>query len=151
MPRIARGSLEMAIKLTSALMLITPSSASAGPLLDYIRDYDLNDYALGLSIATSQSPYLGADNSVAAYPILTSFRHSSLTDDWLLIQGENIGFRYVTDNDWELGLIGRIQPLGGGMNRSDDLLGLDERLSGSRPVSLLLGSTESTQRHYERT
>ena len=117
----------IAIKITSGLILITPSSASAGSLLDYIRDYDLNDYALGLSIATSQSPYLGADNSVAAYPILTSFCHSSLTDDWLLIQGENLGFRYVTDNHWELGLIGRIQYLGAGVTRSDDLLGLDER------------------------
>ena len=98
----------IAIKIASGLMLITPSSASAGSLLDYLRDYDLNDYALGLSIATWQSPYLGVDNSVAAYPILTSFRHSSLTDDWLLIQDENLGFRYVTDNHWELGLIGRI-------------------------------------------
>ena len=109
------------------LSLLAPPVAVAGPLLDYIRNYDLNDYALGLSIATSQSPYLGADNSMTAYPILTSFRHSSLTDDWLLIQGENIGFRYVTDNDWELGVIARIQPLGAGVTRSDDLLGLDER------------------------
>ena len=109
------------------LSLLAPPVAVAGPLLDYIRDYDLNDYALGLSIAASQSPYLGADDSITAYPILTSFRHSSLTDDWLLIQGGNIGFRYVTDNDWELGLIGRWQPLGAGLKRSDDLLGLDER------------------------
>src|SRR5210317_1249880 len=114
-------------RLLVGLLLALPIPASAGPLLDYIRNYDLNDYALGLSIGTAQTPYLGAGNSTSAYPYLTSFRHSSMTDDWLLIQGENIGFRYVTNNDWELGLIGRFQPLGGGMKRSDDLLGLDER------------------------
>ena len=95
--------------------------------MDYIRDYDLNDYALGLSVGAGQNPYLGSDTSKYAYPILTSFRHSSMTNDWLLIQDENLGFRYVTGNDWELGLIGRIQTLGLGVANSDDLLGLEQR------------------------
>lgn len=108
-----------------AILLLAPVTAVAGPLLDYIRDYDLNDYALGLSVPTSQNPYVGADNSISAYPYLTSFSHSSLTDSWLLIQSGNLGFRYVTDQDWEFGLIGRIQTLGWGVADNDDLLGLD--------------------------
>jgi len=96
-------------------------------LLDYIREYDLNDYSLGVSLSTSQSPYTGAPNSIIVYPYLTSFQHSAFTDDWFLIRGENIGFRYITENDWEFGVIGRIQTLGFGGADSDDLRGLDER------------------------
>ncbi len=114
-------------RLICGLFLIAPMHADAESLMDYIRDYDLNDYALGVSVGTGQNPYLASGNSKSAYPILTSFRHSSMTDDWLLIQDGNLGFRYVTDNDWELGFIGRIQTLGLGVANSDDLLGLEER------------------------
>jgi outer membrane protein len=113
--------------LSSAAICWTPLSAGAGPLLDYIRDYDLNNYSLGLAVGTAQNPYAGASNSVWAYPYLTSFRHSAFTDDWLLIRGENLGFRYITDNDWELGLVGRIQTLGLGVTDNDELLGLEQR------------------------
>ena len=109
----------------SVLLAFQP--ASAGALLDYIRDYDLNNYSLGASVSTSQSPYTGAPNSIIAYPYLTSFQHSAFTDDWFLIRGENIGFRYTTSNDWEFGVIGRIQTLGFGGADSDELRGLDER------------------------
>ena len=109
------------------LLLLAPPPANAGPLLDYMRNYDLNDYALGWSVGTAQAPYLGTGNVTSAYPILTSFRHSSMTDDWLLVQDGNLGFRFVTDNDWEFGLIGRYQTLGLGVAKSEDLLSLDER------------------------
>jgi hypothetical protein len=103
------------------------ADAEAGSLLDYIRNYDLNDYALGLSVASSQSPYLDSGRSRLFYPILTSFRHASLTDNWLIIQDENWGFRYITDSDWELGVIARIQTLGLGVANSEQLLGLEDR------------------------
>lgn len=108
-------------------LLLVAECAFAGPLLDYIRDYDLNDYALGIGISADQNPYLGAENSAYAYPYLTSFRHSSLTDDWILIRDGELGFRWVTDNGWELGAIGRIQTLGLGNLESDDLLGISDR------------------------
>jgi hypothetical protein len=95
--------------LIVGLFVTLPIPASAGPLLDYIRNYDLNDYALGLSVGTAQSPYLGSDYSNTAYPYLTSFRHSSLTDDWFLLQ-DGMG---VT--------------LGLGISNSDELLSLEDR------------------------
>ena len=113
--------------IVSAAVLLGSSNTHAGPLLDYIRDYDLNDYALGIGISAEQNPYLGAENSAYAYPYLTSFRHSSLTDDWILIRDGEVGFRWVTDNAWELGAIGRIQTLGLGNPESDDLLGISDR------------------------
>jgi len=111
----------------AAAALVAVQSATAGSLLNYVRDYDLNDYSLGVSVATSSSPYAGAPNSVIVYPYLTSFSHSAFTDDWFLIRGENIGFRYITKSDWELGVIGRIQTLGLGGSENDALRGLDER------------------------
>ena len=102
---------------TKALVLLVIAclchiDSQAGPVLDFVRDYDLNDYSLGMAVSVSQNPYEGASSSTFAYPYLTSFRHSAFTDDWLLIRDENLGFRFITENDWELGLIGRIQTLG---------------------------------------
>jgi hypothetical protein len=113
----------------SALLLLVVTYFSythvnAGPLIDYIRNYDLNDYSLGLAVSVSENPYEGASMSTFAYPYLTSFRHSAFTDDWLLIRDENLGLRYITESDWEFGVIGRVQTLGLG----DAILpGLEER------------------------
>ncbi len=54
---------------------LVSSIAKGGQLLDYLRDYDLNDYALGLAISGEQNPYAGAKNGAYAYPYLTSFTH----------------------------------------------------------------------------
>jgi outer membrane scaffolding protein for murein synthesis (MipA/OmpV family) len=114
--------------LCCGLFLLSMSApAWSGSILDYIREYDLNDYSLGVSVSSSQNPYSGAPNSTIAYPYLTSFRHSAFTDDWLLIRGENVGVRYITESDWEFGVIGRIQTLGLGGAENDELRGLDKR------------------------
>ena len=105
----------------------TGESAIAGGLLDYIRSYDLNDYALGISFSVEQSPYTGSENSVFAYPFLTSFRDSAFTDDWLLISEGDVGIRWVSKSNWELGLVGRIQTLGLGTSDAPELRGLDDR------------------------
>ena len=95
--------------------------------MDYLREYDLNDYSLGVSYSTTQSPYAGADNSRIAYPYLTSFRDSTMTDDWLLIRDGDIGVRWISDGGWELGVVGRLETLSLGSNESDELLGVADR------------------------
>ena len=112
---------------TIAVLMSAAPVVHAGKLLDYIRDYDLNNYALGLAFGVSQNPYLGTSTGKFAYPYLTSFRHSAFTDDWLLIRGENMGIRFTDESGWEIGLIGRIQTLGLGADNNLELLGLDER------------------------
>ncbi len=105
-------------------------SAIAAGLLDYIRNYDLNDYALGVSFSVEQNSYTGGENSVTAYPYLTSFRDSAFTDDWLLIREGDVGIRWVSKSNWELGLVGRMQTLGLGTSDAPELRGLDERKWG---------------------
>jgi outer membrane scaffolding protein for murein synthesis (MipA/OmpV family) len=102
-------------------------SAHAGRLLDYIRNYDLNDYALGVSLSLGETPYVGAENSVFAYPYLTSFRDSAFTDDWILIREGNLGVRWASENHWELALMGRVQTLGPGSGDVPALRGLEDR------------------------
>ncbi len=108
-------------------ILFVAESAQAGSVLDYIRDYDLNDYAFGVAFSTEQNLYAGAENGTLAYPFLTSFRDSAFTDDWFLIRDGGLGGRWVSDSGWELGAIARIQTLGLGNSESDDLLGISDR------------------------
>jgi len=109
-----------------ALMLL-PATASAGKLLDFIRNYDLNDYALGVNVSVSQRPYTNTRDSVIVYPYLTSFVHASLTDDWLLIADGDLGIRKVTEGGWVFGAVGRIQTLGFGSEIPDELQGISEK------------------------
>ena len=107
--------------------LFCAASAHAGGFLDFIRNYDLNNYALGVAYSVSQKPYVGAENSGFAYPYLTSFRHNAFTDDWLILTGGEAGFRWVSQSDWILGAVGRINTQGTGVNAVEDLLGFDSR------------------------
>ena len=99
----------------------------AGRLLDYFNTYDLNDYALGLALTTTQNPYAGANNGTSAYPYLTSFRDSAFTDGWFLIRDGDVGARWVSKSGWELGAVGRLQTLGLGNSEVDQLLGIEDR------------------------
>jgi outer membrane protein len=110
--------------------LSAPGSVFAGSIMDYIRKYDLNDYAFGVAFSVSQSPYLGRENSTFAYPMLTSFRDPAFTDDWLVLSDGNLGVRWVSEGGWELGVMGRIQTLGTGNSDAPELSGLDSRQWG---------------------
>ncbi len=109
-----------------AFLLISPS-AGAGKLMDYIRNYDLNNYALGVAVTTSQSVYVGDDNSTWGYPYLSSFRNAAFSDDWLLVNDGDLGARWVSANGWVLGAVGRMNAGGFGNTEAEELGGLEER------------------------
>lgn len=113
--------------LLSGLLAMSPNAH--GELLDWIRSYDMNDYSLGVAVSSRQSPYIGGNNAVLLYPYLTSFTHSSMTDGWILIRDGGYGLRWVSENEWELGVIARIRALGlGNVNeRADELVGISDR------------------------
>lgn len=107
--------------------LFVSELVSAGSVLDYIRDHDLNDYAFGLMVSAEQNPYAGAKNAAFAYPFLTNARDSAFTDTWLLIRDGDLGMRWVGDSGWELGGVVRVQTLGLGNSETDELLGITDR------------------------
>jgi len=108
-------------------LLLVSSPASGDSWLDYIRNYDLNDYAFGVAMTTEQNPYIGAKSSTIVYPYLTSFRDSAFTDDWFLIRDGGLGARWLSESGWELGAIARVQTLGPGNQNTEDLLGIEDR------------------------
>ena len=112
-------------QLASLLWVLALSSnAAAESLLDKVRGYDLNNYALGFSLSSSANIYKGAEDSTIAYPFLTTMQESKLTDDWLVVGEGDVGFRFIR-GDWTFGAVGRIQTLG--FDQSDDLVGVDQR------------------------
>ena len=112
----------MRLLTTLAFSFALVEGAVAGPLLDYIRTYDLNDYAFGIAIAVEENPYTGAETGTFAYPYLTSFRDSALTNDWLLVRDGDVGLRWISeDGDWELGAVARLQTLGLGNSDAPEL------------------------------
>ncbi len=114
--------------LPAAALLLVTQPLLAGPLLDYIRKYDLNDYAFGVAVSSQDNPYAGSGSDSFAYPFLTSFRDSTLTDDWLLIRDGDIGLRWISDDShWEAGFAGRIQTLGLGDSDAEELEGIVDR------------------------
>ena len=110
-------------------LLVVPGIGFAGisDFLDKLRNYDLNDYALGVAYSASQNPFVSGSTSGFAYPYLTSFRHNAFTDDWLVLTGGELGFRWVNDNGWVLGAVGRINTMSSGSATLEELLGLDVR------------------------
>ncbi len=119
--------MRLAKTLSVLSLLLTSYGALAESALDSFRNQDLNDYALGLAFTVAQNPYIGASPTTVIYPILATVEHSSFTRSRLLIRGENIGVRFVTDNDWEFGLVGRVQTLGTGAGDNADLQGVRDR------------------------
>ena len=113
--------------LLAVALVLTALPADAGRILDHIRNTDLNNYALGMTVAVSQRPYVSVKNSVIVYPYLTAFQYHAFTDDWLLLTEGELGLRRVIESGWEFGLTGRIETLGFGSEVTDELLGMDHR------------------------
>jgi len=109
------------------IVVLFAPAANAEGILDYIRNYDLNDYALGISYSVSQSPYVGTENSSFAYPYLTSFRNGAFTDDWLILSDGDLGFRWAKESGWVFGAVGRVNTQGTGTSIVDELLDIDTR------------------------
>jgi outer membrane protein len=105
---------------------LVPGLAHGESWLDYLRKYDLNDYAIGLAVTSKQNPYGGADNNTFAYPFLTSFEHPAMTDNVFVVRDGALELRRVTAGGWEFAVAGRLQTLGFGEHDSDELLGVSE-------------------------
>jgi len=132
--------------------IIASPAGIAAPLLDSLRKVDLNDYALGIGISTSNNPYAGTDYSRYLFPYLTSLQDSTLTENTLLLEGSEIGGRLFSPNsDWEFGVIGQLQTLGFGPDTGPALAGLRPRgwtLEAGGMVGWRGGPVQVNLKHY---
>ena len=111
----------------AALFLLFAAPVHGEGILDYLRNYDLNDYALGIAYSSSESSYQGVGSSGFAYPYLTSFRHGAFTDDWLILTDGDVGVRWVNDSGWVLGVVTRIRTEGTDTMLLEELADIDVR------------------------
>lgn len=114
-------------KISSLIFLssLLAGNAAAQSVFDSIRDTDLNDYALGVAVSTSKSIYKGSENSSFLYPFLSSGEHPAFNDRSFIATEGSLGYRFVTDNGWDLGILGRIETLS--LEADQDLPGIKER------------------------
>ena len=115
------------VTFAAVLLASQPQALFAADWLEYVRNYDLNDFALGIATSVSESPYVGVSNSVFTYPYLTSFRSHMLTDDWLILADGDLGFRWIAESGWIYGAVGRLNTLGFGSDKSIELIGMEDR------------------------
>ena len=121
---VTRSILTLLLALAT---LFNAAPATAG-ILDFIRNYDLNDYALGVAVTVSQSPYTAGSSSITPYPYLTSFNDPAFTRDWLLLFDDaGTGLRYVSESGFEIGAVGRVRTGGFGADVTQEYFELRER------------------------
>ena len=109
------------------IALSSTTGADEGRFVDLADSLDLNDFALTGVYNYSQSPYAGADDFQMIYPLLTTFGSSVDSDSTLYLRDRYAGVRYVSDNDWVIGVAGTVQTLGYGSEDSDVFSGMERR------------------------
>lgn len=122
-----RATATGAAALFGILWCVAQAPASAQEFLESARRTDLNDYAFGLSLSVNDNPFVGASTSTFSYPYLTALEHPAFNRNWFIIRDGDIGIRYVTDSEWELGWVTRVQTLGLGGADNDQIEGLLDR------------------------
>jgi outer membrane scaffolding protein for murein synthesis (MipA/OmpV family) len=111
----------------AAALLALPGTASAG-LLDGLRAIDINDYAIGVGVSTTESIYAGAGDSQTIYPYLTRLRPSAFDDGVVFSRDAAYGVRWVSgDGNWEAGALAKLQTLGFEAADSELFTGLVDR------------------------
>ena len=108
-------------------LLATTTVSAGGSLRDLVDSLDLNEFALTGEVFVGQSLYSGVDNAVVVYPLLRNFGSSVDSDNILFTRGSYGGVRYVSDNDWTVGVVGKVQTLGYGSEDSEIFAGMERR------------------------
>jgi outer membrane protein len=121
----ATGSLRACAALLG--LLATTTVSAEWSLRELVDSLDLNKYALTGEVYVGQSLYSGVDNAVVVYPLLRNFGSSVDSDAILFGRGSYGGVRYVWDNDWTAGLVGKVQTLGFGSEDSEIFAGMERR------------------------
>jgi outer membrane scaffolding protein for murein synthesis (MipA/OmpV family) len=96
-------------------------------LRERLLEIDLNDFAVGAGLATTESPYVGVKNSVSVYPAIASLFPGAFDDDLAFDRDGGYGLRWAPPSGFELGALIRYQSLGFESSDSPALSGLPDR------------------------
>jgi outer membrane protein len=117
------------------LAVCLPQLAAAG-LRERLLEFDLNDFAIGAGLATTESVYVGGKNSVTIYPAIASLFPGAFDDDLAFNRDGGYGLRWAPPSGLELGALIRFQSLGFESTDAPELNGLPDR-----PWTLEIGPT----------
>jgi outer membrane scaffolding protein for murein synthesis (MipA/OmpV family) len=107
-------------------MLALAAPCSAG-LLDGLRAIDINDYAVGVGVSTTENIYVDSGDSQTVYPFLTKLVPSALDDGVTFGRDGAYGVRWLSKNGFEIGALGKLQTLGYEADDSPMFAGLADR------------------------
>jgi len=113
-----------AVAAAGFLGLAEPCSAG---LLDGLRAIDINDYAVGIGVSTTENIYVDAGDSQTIYPYLTKLLPSALDNGVTFGRDGAYGVRWLSKNGFEIGALGKLQTLGYEADDSPLFTGLVDR------------------------
>ncbi len=110
------------------VIVVAIASPLAGPahagVLDALRAIDINDYAVGIGVATTENIYADAGDSQTIYPYLTKLVPSALDDGVTFGRDGAYGVRWLSSNGFEIGALAKLQTLGYEADDSERFAGL---------------------------
>ena len=122
----SRNSAPLRCLISVAGILGFGQPSTAG-LLDSLRAIDINDYAVGMGVSTTENIYVGGADSQTIYPFLTKLVPSALHDDVVFGRDGAYGVRWLPENGLEIGALAKLQTLGFEAGDSELLEGLPDR------------------------
>ena len=96
-------------------------------LVEGLRSIDINDYAVGLGVSTTESIYVDAHDSQTIYPYFTKLVPSALNDGVTFGRDGAYGVRWLSKNGFEIGALAKLQTLGYEADDSPIFAGLADR------------------------
>jgi outer membrane protein len=96
-------------------------------VVENLRAIDINDYAVGFGVSTTENIYVDAEDSQTVYPFLTKLVPSALDDGVTFGRDGAYGVRWLSKNGFEVGALAKLQTLGYEATDSPMFAGLADR------------------------
>jgi outer membrane protein len=123
-----RWTARTCVRWVAAVAVLGVAGPASAGLLDGLRAIDINDYAIGVGVATTESIYADGGDSQTIYPYLTRLKPSAFDDGVVFSRDAAYGVRWVSGNSaWEVGALAKLQTLGYEATDSELYTGLVDR------------------------
>ena len=96
-------------------------------LVEGLRSIDINDYAVGFGVSTTENIYVDGGDSQTVYPFLTKLVPSALDDGVTFGRDGAYGVRWLSKHGLEIGGLAKLQTLGYEADDSPAFAGLADR------------------------
>ena len=99
---VVSSSKRVSLRAAAAACLLGLAEPCSAGLLDGLRAIDINDYAVGIGVSTTENIYADAGDSQTVYPYLTKLVPSALDDGVTFGRDGAYGVRWLSKNGLEI-------------------------------------------------